>query len=43
MEYDFELDTTHAPMPDLAQKLYDWHQRCQHPVAFDGLRQRFLS
>ena len=43
MEYDFELDTTNAPMPVLAQQLYDWHQGCRHPAAFDGLRERFLS
>jgi chloramphenicol 3-O phosphotransferase len=41
-EYDFELDTTDIPVPELARVLHERYQACR-PGAFDRLRKRFLS
>jgi chloramphenicol 3-O phosphotransferase len=42
-EYDFELDSTDIPVPELARVLHEQYQACRHPGAFDRLRKRFLS
>jgi chloramphenicol 3-O phosphotransferase len=42
-EYDFEIDTTDALLPELARELYERYQTCRHPGAFDRLCKRFLS
>jgi hypothetical protein len=43
MEYDFEIDTTYAPLPELARELYQGYQCCRHPGAYERLRKRFAS
>ena len=42
VEYDFEIDTTDPPLPELARELHEKYQTCRHPEAFDRLRERFL-
>jgi chloramphenicol 3-O phosphotransferase len=42
LEYDFELDTTDIPIPELARELYEKYQACPQPGAFDQLRKRLL-
>jgi chloramphenicol 3-O phosphotransferase len=42
VEYDFEIDTTDAPLPKLARELYEGYQTCRNPAAFDRLRKRLL-
>lgn len=42
-EYDFEIDTTDGPMPELARELYERYQSCCQPGAFGRLRSRLLS
>ncbi len=43
ISYDFEIDTTDAPLPELARELQEKYQTCRHPEAFDRLRKRFVS
>jgi chloramphenicol 3-O phosphotransferase len=43
VEYDFEIDTTYAPLPELARELHEGYQACRHPAAFERLRKRFAS
>ena len=40
--YDFELDTTDTPVPELAAQILENYQACPHPEAFGLLRDRFL-
>jgi chloramphenicol 3-O phosphotransferase len=43
LSYDFEIDTTDAPLSELARELHEKNQACRHPEAFDRLRKRFVS
>jgi chloramphenicol 3-O phosphotransferase len=43
VEYDFEIDTTDGPLPELARELHEGYQACRHPAAFERLRKRFAS
>jgi chloramphenicol 3-O phosphotransferase len=43
LEYDFELDTTGTPVPELARQLLENYQACTNPQAFGRLRERFPS
>ncbi|GAB3032198.1 hypothetical protein MBOU_12670 [Mycobacterium bourgelatii] len=42
-EYDFEIDTTDVPMPELARQLHDRYESCRQPAAFARLSSRYLS
>lgn len=42
LEYDFELDTTDMPVPELARVLVEKYQACPRPEAVGRLRQRIL-
>jgi chloramphenicol 3-O phosphotransferase len=43
MEYDFDIDTTGIPLPELARDLLDKYQTCSQPAAFEHLHKRFAA